>query len=105
MSELIFFNGINGATGGYGLAPMTGEKLADLITATPAPDNQADLKRRSDEHAAERIKAAYGRDSDALYPPVDLSAFRPGAGGDYYLMVNAFAPYKRDFLAEYQKGK
>lgn len=31
MSALLFFNGINGTTGGYGLEPMTAEALSDQI--------------------------------------------------------------------------
>jgi len=51
-------------------------------------------------HVALRIKSAYGREAQVLYPPVDLSRLRLGDGaGGYYLMVNAFAPYKRVDLA------
>ncbi len=31
MSDLLFFNGVNGTTGGYGLEPMTAEALSDQI--------------------------------------------------------------------------
>ena len=55
--ELLFFNGVNGATGGYGLAPMAGEKFAGLITGTDPPENGKDLKQRSDQSGAARIKA------------------------------------------------
>jgi glycosyltransferase involved in cell wall biosynthesis len=51
-------------------------------------------------HVAARIRTAYGREAAVIYPPVDLSGLRPGDGaGGYYLMVNAFAPYKRVDLA------
>jgi glycosyltransferase involved in cell wall biosynthesis len=51
-------------------------------------------------HVAARIRTAYGRDAEVIYPPVDLSGLRLGDGaGGYYLMVNAFAPYKRVDLA------
>ena len=51
-------------------------------------------------HVAARIRTAYGRDAEVIYPPVDLSDLHPGDGaGGYYLMVNAFAPYKRVDLA------
>lgn len=51
-------------------------------------------------HVARRIRAAYGREAEVVYPPADLAdlAVGPGDGG-YYLMVNAFAPYKRVDLA------
>lgn len=46
---------------------------------------------------AERIRRYYGREADVLYPPVDAEFYRPGNGrvSEYYLMVTAFAPYKR----------
>ena len=39
--------------------------------------------------------------ADVIYPPVDTDFFKPSGGqaGDYYLMVTAFAPYKRIDLA------
>jgi len=46
----------------------------------------------------DRIARAYGREAGLVYPPVELDRFRPspspGPAG-YYLMVTAFAPYKR----------
>ncbi len=49
---------------------------------------------------ADRIRRFYGREADVLYPPVDTERFRPrGAPGEYYLVVSAFAPYKRVDLA------
>ncbi len=48
-----------------------------------------------------RIHDCYGRDSDVLYPPVDTDFFTPARvrRDDYYLVVSAFAPYKRLDLA------
>ena len=47
---------------------------------------------------ADRVRRAYGRDAGLVYPPVELARFAPtpppGPAG-YYLMVTAFAPYKR----------
>jgi glycosyltransferase involved in cell wall biosynthesis len=49
-----------------------------------------------------RVRRAYGRESGRVPPPVDLARFTatpsPGARG-FYLMVTAFAPYKRVELA------
>ncbi len=52
-------------------------------------------------HVAERIRRHYGRDAEVIHPPVDTSAFRPdpSARGDYFLVVSAFAPYKRVDIA------
>ena len=46
---------------------------------------------------AKRIERYYGRESEVIYPPVDVSRFTvaPGSVEDYYLIVSAFAPYKR----------
>lgn len=50
----------------------------------------------------ERIRRSWGRESIVVHPPVDLGRFEatpsPGAGG-FYLLVGAFAPYKRVDLA------
>jgi len=44
--QKLFFNGINGATGEYGLPPMTGEELAKLIRGEAPPENLSELKYR-----------------------------------------------------------
>ena len=47
-----------------------------------------------------KILEYYGRESQVIYPPVDLSHFKPGKTKEnYYLMVGAFAPNKRVDLA------
>lgn len=51
-------------------------------------------------HVAKRIKKYYRRDSTVIHPPVDCSRFSVGAGPeDYYLVVSAFAPYKKIDIA------
>ena len=49
----------------------------------------------------DRIAECYGRDSVVIYPPVDTDFYTPGVEprADYYLVVSAFAPYKRIDLA------
>jgi glycosyltransferase involved in cell wall biosynthesis len=49
----------------------------------------------------QRIKECYGRESVVIYPPVDTSFYSPAnvPRQDYYLLVSAFAPYKRLDLA------
>ena len=49
----------------------------------------------------DRIRECYGRDSAVIYPPVDTDFYCPAAvkRDDYYLVVSAFAPYKRIDLA------
>ena len=49
---------------------------------------------------AARIRRAYGREADVIYPPVDVSRFRVDeAPGEFYLVVSALTPYKRVDLA------
>lgn len=49
----------------------------------------------------QRIRDCYDRDSVVIYPPVDTDFYHPAsvAREDYYLVVSAFAPYKRIDLA------
>lgn len=53
------------------------------------------------EFVRHRIRSYYKRESTVIHPFVDLERFRPQSlgGGDYYLIVSAFAPYKRIDLA------
>ncbi len=49
----------------------------------------------------DRIRECYGRESVVIYPPVDTDFYHPAPvpREDYYLVVSAFAPYKRIDLA------
>jgi glycosyltransferase involved in cell wall biosynthesis len=52
------------------------------------------------EHVRKRIRKYWGREAEVIHPPVDLSRFAPSRDRDgFYLMVTAFAPYKRVDLA------
>jgi glycosyltransferase involved in cell wall biosynthesis len=47
-----------------------------------------------------RIRRAYGRDSEVIYPPVDTERFAPaGNHDDFFLIVSRLVPYKRIDLA------
>lgn len=49
---------------------------------------------------AERVRRIYGREAEVIAPPVDLDRFAVSSRDDgYYLVVSAFAPYKRVDLA------
>ena len=51
-------------------------------------------------HVADRVRRHYGRGSTVIYPPVETDRFRIRQGaGEFYLVVSAFAPYKRVDLA------
>lgn len=45
----------------------------------------------------QRIRKHYGRDSQIVYPPIDIDRFTPNgeAPGDYYLVASRLVPYKR----------
>jgi glycosyltransferase involved in cell wall biosynthesis len=52
------------------------------------------------EHVAQRVERWYGRRATVVYPPVDWSSFRTFTEHeDFFLIVTAFAPYKRVDLA------
>jgi glycosyltransferase involved in cell wall biosynthesis len=52
------------------------------------------------KHIADRIRRAYDRPSDVMYPPVDVQRYEIADGpDDYYLVVGALVPYKRLDLA------
>ncbi len=48
------------------------------------------------EFVRNRIRSYYHRDAVVIYPPVECDRFHlSGSKGDYYLMISAFAPYKK----------
>jgi glycosyltransferase involved in cell wall biosynthesis len=52
------------------------------------------------KNVQERIRRHYNRDSEVIYPPVDVSRSEISThDGGYFLIVSAFAPYKRIDLA------
>jgi glycosyltransferase involved in cell wall biosynthesis len=53
-------------------------------------------------HVARRIRKAYRREAEVLYPPIDVSAFPLGERKeDFYLTVSRLEPYKRiDLIVE-----
>lgn len=52
-------------------------------------------------HVQERISKYYEREATVIHPPVDTGMFKPNdkERSDYFLIVSAFAPYKRVDLA------
>lgn len=49
-------------------------------------------------YVAERIRRAYGRTAEVVYPPVDTDYFQPAqddTARDYYLTASRWVPYKR----------
>jgi glycosyltransferase involved in cell wall biosynthesis len=78
--------------------------LPPMITYLRIWDREASM--RVDEFwsiskfVKERVKKYYGRDSELIYPPVDVSKFQMSyRGGDYFFMAGRLVPYKRFDLA------
>jgi glycosyltransferase involved in cell wall biosynthesis len=83
------------------------------LTTSGRVDKYASISR----FIADRVRRAYGRDSEVIYPPVDTQFFtpravsaasgvlRPAAGGSestapYFITASRFVPYKRiDLIA------
>lgn len=54
----------------------------------------------SSQNGAKRIRKYYRRQSDVIYPPVDVDSFSVSdSHDDYYLVVSPLVPYKRIDLA------
>ena len=47
------------------------------------------------ENVRERLRVAYGVDSEVVYPPVDLDRFTPRPRGERLLVVSRLRPFKR----------
>ena len=51
-------------------------------------------------HVQKRIQKYYRRDSEVMYPPVDISKFKPAKKhDDYFLVLSQLSPYKKVDLA------
>jgi glycosyltransferase involved in cell wall biosynthesis len=72
-----------------------------LRTWDEASGKRPDHYVANSHHIAGRIRKRYGREAEVLHPPVDCSRFSAGDkhDGGYYVMLGAFAPYKRVDLA------
>ena len=65
-----------------------------------AQKDRVDVLMANSHFIAEQIRRCYGRDSTVVYPFAKLERFsKPRTPGSFYLMVTAFAPYKRTDLA------
>ncbi len=66
-----------------------------------ASSSRVDFFISNSAHVAKRVEKFYRRGSQVIHPPVDCEAFSvlKNPSRDYYLIVSAFAPYKRLELA------
>lgn len=92
---------------GKGKASLPVRLAANLVRKPlQAWDKKVSSKERvnlliaNSQFIADQIQAAYGRTSQVIYPFADLTRFtRERKPGAKYLMVGAFAPYKRTDIA------
>ena len=126
-SERFYFNGINGATGEYGLPPMSGEELSKLIVGEEPPENLSELNYRYRQQGEAHFgvkegvdpktlgEAGWGvvftHDADpavraALQPLLDLRKEQAGDRFELYEGADGFRPgeSKGAFLARHGVG-
>jgi glycosyltransferase involved in cell wall biosynthesis len=86
---------------GHGLAARTlGPPLAAALRRWDRKTAGVHRFVAISRHIADRIRRAYDRPADVIYPPVDVSRFElADTADDYYLVVGALVPYKRIDLA------
>ena len=130
MSEdLLYFNGVNGDSGDYALAPMTADRLFAVLRGVAEPENIKELEYRVQWETEEHLGVVEGVDptsvkeagwgvifpadpegafvpaiKDALKPLLDL---RQAQAGDFFRIydgVNALRPgeSKSDFLVRHR---
>ncbi len=69
-------------------------RLWDISTS-----NRVDHFIANSEYTKRRIKKYYNRDSEVIYPPVDIDRFHPAKKDDYFLFLSRLVPYKKADLA------
>ena len=86
---------------GHGLAARTlGPPLAAALRRWDRKTGSVNRFVAISNHIADRIRRAYNRPADVIYPPVDVQRYEiSDAADDYYLVVGALVPYKRIDLA------
>lgn len=79
---------------------VTGVLLDRMQATDRAASKQVRAYAAISHHIADRVRRAYGRESEVIYPPVDTEFYTPGAGGHagegpYFVTASRFVPYKR----------
>lgn len=93
-----FGNGKKGFVSGF-IMPAVAHYLRIWDVAS---SNRVDYFVANSYNVANRIGKYYKRSAEVIHPPVDCSFYTPlnaHREGDYYLIVSAFAPYKRIDIA------
>ena len=94
MHESGLNHGLKGILAKYFLHKI---RLWDVSTA-----NRVDYYIANSHYIARRIKKAYGKSSDVIYPPVDIDKFAlRESKSDFYLTASRMVPYKKiDLIVE-----
>jgi len=87
-----------------GAAPLFAiERIIPLMRKWDLASNErVDAFVANSQYVARRIGRIYRREATVVHPPVDVEFFSSGPAqirGEHYLIVSAFAPYKRIDLA------
>jgi len=91
-----------------GMSPLKRMALRLLLKPLKAWEmraaKQPDVYIANSTVVAERLKSAFGIDSEVIPPPIDTARFRPREGeplqpGEFYLVLSRLATYKRTELA------
>ena len=80
------------------LKPLLPPVLAGLRSVDKRAAKHVDHYIANSATVAARIRDAYGRDAEVIYPPVDVDRFDNGTeptDGDYFLVVSRLVPHKR----------
>lgn len=64
--ELLYFNGVNGATGEYGLPPMSGSEMSRFLQGTAPTDNLSELRWRHQQRQVRHFGVREGVDPKKL---------------------------------------
>ncbi len=65
-NDIFHFNGVNGATGDFGLPPMTAQQLSSLLRGEEPPENLNELRFRHDQKDQEHFGVKEGVDPKRL---------------------------------------
>ncbi|MEK7413741.1 MAG: glycosyltransferase [Planctomycetota bacterium] len=77
------------------LRPLWARQMKKLRAWDAMSATRVDHIACNSAYIARRIRRAWRRDADVLYPPVDIEAFTPGgAREDVYLTASRLVPYK-----------
>lgn len=84
-----------------GISALAARSFAHYLRLWDAVSNaRVDCFIANSANVAEKVRRLYRRKADVIHPPVDCSKFAAGGRpGGYYLIISAFAPYKRIDLA------